>query len=298
MDKSPNKSFFKKSFSFQTNRWEEWHQGKCLSSGEINLKIKAIDQKDTILFNIEGELDQLRIERISTFSYAISTITEMSFPYAGVIPEHPGVPGRISYNRELNLSSENDPTIVELHFENQTLACIRFCFNSSSLDIRIIEFYGEVISDTTDDTAHSVKIITETNSNREPINSPMQTINHKTNDTENKYIPPKHRSYLEGRARRLEIFVFLLFCLVAPFIAALLGMVIMVGSSFFTWPLLIILPTYLILILVRRMHDVGKPWWYLLIPGYNIVLCLWPGDKGDNEWGPDPREEEKKNARR
>lgn len=76
MDKSPNKSFFKKSFSFQTSRWEEWHQGKCLSSGEINLKIEAIDQKDTILFIIAGELDQLRIERISTFSYAISTINE------------------------------------------------------------------------------------------------------------------------------------------------------------------------------------------------------------------------------
>ena len=36
---------------------------------------------------------------------------------------------------------------------------------------------------------------------------------------------------------------------------------------------------------VRRMHDVGKSGWYLLIPIYNIVLAVTPGIVGENEYG-------------
>lgn len=40
---------------------------------------------------------------------------------------------------------------------------------------------------------------------------------------------------------------------------------------------------------VRRMHDVNKSGWFLLIPVYNIVLAATDGTKGDNEYGPDPK---------
>jgi|GEM_PF-6714767 len=36
---------------------------------------------------------------------------------------------------------------------------------------------------------------------------------------------------------------------------------------------------------VRRMHDVGKSGWYLLIPLYNFILAVSRGDSGDNEYG-------------
>jgi uncharacterized membrane protein YhaH (DUF805 family) len=39
---------------------------------------------------------------------------------------------------------------------------------------------------------------------------------------------------------------------------------------------------------IRRMHDVGKSGWHILIPIYNLVLACTEGTKGDNEYGPDP----------
>jgi uncharacterized membrane protein YhaH (DUF805 family) len=40
---------------------------------------------------------------------------------------------------------------------------------------------------------------------------------------------------------------------------------------------------------VRRMHDVGKPGWYLLIPLVNVYYLLTSGDEGPNDYGPDPK---------
>ena len=40
---------------------------------------------------------------------------------------------------------------------------------------------------------------------------------------------------------------------------------------------------------VRRMHDVGKSGWFLLIPIYNLILACTPGESGTNEYGPDPK---------
>jgi uncharacterized membrane protein YhaH (DUF805 family) len=40
---------------------------------------------------------------------------------------------------------------------------------------------------------------------------------------------------------------------------------------------------------VRRMHDVGKSGWFLLIPIYNLVLACTDGVNGDNEYGADPK---------
>ena len=251
MDKSPNKSFFKKSFSFQTSRWEEWHQGKCLSSGEINLKIEAIDQKDTILFIIAGELDQLRIERISTFSYAISTINE--FPrYRGgeEDPEHTEMQGYISYNRELNLSSENDPTIVELHFENQTLARISFGFNSSNQDIRIIEFYRD----------------------RKQIDPPVQPTNEDNNGC-------SCWSGIGVLVILATIPAFFGHYSIAIYLSSLIYGILELISEIYLKLILTIFAIGLAIVilgyLVVRMRDVGKPWWHLLIPGFNIILCLW-----------------------
>ena len=38
---------------------------------------------------------------------------------------------------------------------------------------------------------------------------------------------------------------------------------------------------------VRRMHDLGKSGWFLLIPIYNLILACTPGVTGDNEYGND-----------
>ena len=41
--------------------------------------------------------------------------------------------------------------------------------------------------------------------------------------------------------------------------------------------------------LVRRCHDCGKKWWYVLIPLYYFVLYFLPGQDGENEYGLNPR---------
>lgn len=45
-----------------------------------------------------------------------------------------------------------------------------------------------------------------------------------------------------------------------------------------------------IAVAIRRMHDVGKSGWYILIPIYNLILACTDGDKGQNEYGADPKE--------
>ena len=40
-----------------------------------------------------------------------------------------------------------------------------------------------------------------------------------------------------------------------------------------------------IAVAVRRMHDVGKSGWFVLIPIYNLVLALTKGDEETNEFG-------------
>ena len=37
---------------------------------------------------------------------------------------------------------------------------------------------------------------------------------------------------------------------------------------------------------VKRMHDVDKSGWFLLIPVYNLILLLTPGTEGPNRFGP------------
>jgi len=38
------------------------------------------------------------------------------------------------------------------------------------------------------------------------------------------------------------------------------------------------------------MHDVGKSGVFSFVPIYNLVLSLWQGVTGPNEYGQDPKE--------
>lgn len=168
--------------------------------------------------------------------------------------EHTEMQGYISYKRELNLSSENDPTIVELHFENQTLARISFGFNSSNQDIRIIEFYRDRDKD------------------RDQIDPPVQSTKEDNNGCSClsviallivlAYIPSFFGHY--SIAIYLMSLTYGIFDLISKIYLKLI-------LTFFAIGLAIAILIYL----VKRMRDVGKPWWHLLIPGFNIILCLW-----------------------
>ncbi len=97
----------------------------------------------------------------------------------------------------------------------------------------------------------------------------------------------KNYAGFDGRARRSEYWYFFLINLV---ISAVLNTVggaidfIYLGSIY---SLAVLVPS--IAVGVRRMHDVGKSGWFLLIPIYNLILAATEGESGENEYGADPK---------
>ena len=92
-----------------------------------------------------------------------------------------------------------------------------------------------------------------------------------------------------GRARRKEYWMFFLFNMIFSFIFGFICGLIGVPELANLYTLVVLLPS--IAVAVRRMHDVGKSGWYILIPIYNLVLTVTEGDNGDNEYGADPKAE-------
>ena len=92
-----------------------------------------------------------------------------------------------------------------------------------------------------------------------------------------------------GRARKSEYWYFVLFNMIFSFAFAFIDLYTNHPLLRSLYSLIILLPS--ISVGVRRMHDVGKSWWYLLIPIYNLVLACTEGEKGENKYGPDPKQD-------
>ena len=90
-----------------------------------------------------------------------------------------------------------------------------------------------------------------------------------------------------GRARRSEYWYFALFNLIISFGFGFICGLIQVPELANIYTLAIFIPS--IAVGVRRMHDVGKSGWFLLIPIYNLILACTDGVQGDNEYGTDPK---------
>ncbi|MBI3519407.1 MAG: DUF805 domain-containing protein [Bacteroidetes bacterium] len=96
-----------------------------------------------------------------------------------------------------------------------------------------------------------------------------------------------------GRARRKEYWMFFLFNMIVSFILGMVGALIkfeLIGSLY---SLAVLLPS--IAVGVRRMHDVGKSGWFILIPIYNLILACTDGEQGENAYGPDPKNQSSMN---
>ena len=103
----------------------------------------------------------------------------------------------------------------------------------------------------------------------------------------------RHYADFEGRARRRELWYYVLvymICLIGLAIGqSIIGVTVLTGLF---W-LALVLPT--IAVLARRLHDTGRSGWWLLIgfvPILGIVLIYWyvqPGVSGPNRYGADPK---------
>ncbi len=96
-----------------------------------------------------------------------------------------------------------------------------------------------------------------------------------------------------GRARRSEYWWFFLFSFILRIISMLIDISILntspdgIGVLSTIVGLGLLIPS--IAVAVRRVHDVGKSGWFILIPIYNLVLFCTNGDAGTNEYGSDPK---------
>jgi len=87
----------------------------------------------------------------------------------------------------------------------------------------------------------------------------------------------------DGRARRSEYWMFVLFNVIISIVLQLISI-----KLYYIYTLAALVPS--LACAVRRMHDVGKSGWYILIPIYNFILAVTEGDKGPNEYGEDPKQ--------
>lgn len=113
-----------------------------------------------------------------------------------------------------------------------------------------------------------------------------------------------------GRARRSEYWFFVLFNLIFAIAAGVLDNVL--GTTFkmpseygeiplpYGWLYLLYALVVLIpglAVAVRRLHDVGKSGWFLLVAFIPLIGAIWllvlmftEGKPGTNKWGPNPKE--------
>ncbi len=98
-----------------------------------------------------------------------------------------------------------------------------------------------------------------------------------------------------GRARRAEYWNFYLFNVIAYIV---LGALSALGNAFFAlifvYAVGILIPS--LALSVRRMHDLGKSGWYMLVTLIPLVGGIWflvltctEGEEGTNEYGLDPK---------
>ena len=111
-----------------------------------------------------------------------------------------------------------------------------------------------------------------------------------------------------GRARRMEYWMFILFNMIFATIAMTLDSVLGLSFSFYgesmgygwgwisiIYYLAILLPFFAVF--VRRLHDIGKSGWSVLIALIpfvgGIILLVWmfrDSQAGENKWGANPKQ--------
>ena len=99
----------------------------------------------------------------------------------------------------------------------------------------------------------------------------------------------KQYSDFNGRARRKEYWMFLLFNVLIVFAIGLIEGLLDLSGLGGIYQLAVFIPS--LAVGMRRMHDVGKPGWYVFIPIYNLILSLTDGDRLENQYGQDPKSE-------
>lgn len=112
----------------------------------------------------------------------------------------------------------------------------------------------------------------------------------------------KQYADFSGRARRTEYWMFFLFNMIFAFLAAIIDNVLGTASPelgygifYGIYALAMFIPG--LAVAVRRLHDVGKSGWMLLIAFIPLIGAIWllvllltDSQEGTNNWGENPKE--------
>jgi len=112
----------------------------------------------------------------------------------------------------------------------------------------------------------------------------------------------KQYAYFNGRARRKEYWMFVLFNMIFAIVAMILDNVLGIaiegvgyGPLYGLYALVILIPG--LAVSVRRLHDVGKSGWMILITLIPLIGAIWllvlmvtDSDSGENEYGQNPKD--------
>ena len=101
-----------------------------------------------------------------------------------------------------------------------------------------------------------------------------------------------------GRARRTEYWMFTLINLLISLSLSALQYLLDVslfGIISSIYSIAVLIPT--IAVAIRRLHDIGKSGWFLLLAVIPIIGAIWllvlfvtDGNPHENEYGPDPKD--------
>ena len=112
----------------------------------------------------------------------------------------------------------------------------------------------------------------------------------------------KNYAVFSGRARRKEYWMFVLFNFIFSVIAIILDNILGLafenvgyGPIYLLYCLAVFIPG--LAVSVRRLHDIGKSGWFILIslipfigPIWLLVLMCTDSEPGENDYGPNPKE--------
>ena len=105
-----------------------------------------------------------------------------------------------------------------------------------------------------------------------------------------------------GRARRKEYWMFFLFNMIFAIVAMILDNVLGLtlgelpyGLFYFLYLIIVFIPG--IAVAVRRLHDTGQSGWMIFVSLIPLIGAIWllilmltDSESGDNEYGPNPKE--------
>ncbi len=103
----------------------------------------------------------------------------------------------------------------------------------------------------------------------------------------------KKYAVFSGRAHRTEYWMFALFNFIIAFVLGILEGILGIATDTdqsvlaTIYQLAILIPS--IAVGVRRMHDIDRSGWWLLVPIVNLVFSITKGTEGENRFGPAPK---------